>query len=165
MEEDTSEKVIKDLENLEVDDLRLMARQNELSYNGTKSELLSRIKTHFGYPNPEGKISSTTEPSTSETVSRVAGMASAEVLPGFVKDGSSSSKRSQSPAQRQSSNDRCSSSPKRARSPERRLSNHDRSSRSNSRDRRSSSEDKDFQEFNRIVTEQPTNGENRNGEF
>ena len=179
------EEVIHDLDNMEIDDLRLLARQNDLRYDGTKSELLLRIKVHFGCPNEKMYIQessqnkaeifnlsgatssslSTAGPSTSATDSRATGMSSAEVLPGFVKDGSSSSKRSQSPAQRQSSNDRCSSSPKRARSPERRLSNHDRSSRSNSRDRRSSSEDKDFQEFNRIVTEQPTNGENRNGEF
>ena len=32
-----------------MNDLRLMARQNDLSYNGTKSELLSTIAKHFGY--------------------------------------------------------------------------------------------------------------------
>ena len=103
MEEDTSEKLIKDLEGMEIDDLRLMARQNDLSYNGTKSQLLSRIKTHFGYQsqkmfnqesnkkkentsNFSGAASSflsTAGPSTSAT-----GTASAEFLRGFVKEAS-----------------------------------------------------------------------------
>ena len=100
MEEDTSDKVIQDLENMDIDDLRLMARQNDLRYDGTKSNLLSRIKTHFGYPSHEGKISnlsgaassssSTAQPSTSASrATETAGTtrtASAEVPHGFVKD-------------------------------------------------------------------------------
>ena len=100
------EEVIHDLEDMELRDLRLLARQNDLSYNGTKSELLLRIKSHFGCQNEKmyiqessknkgeifnfsGAASSslfTAVPSTSATDSRATGMASAEVLPGFVKD-------------------------------------------------------------------------------
>ena len=95
MEEDTSEKVIKDLEDMETDDLRLMARQNDLSYNGPKSELLSRIKAHFGISDLSGAASlssSKAEPSTSATASKATGTdsktrtASAEALHGFVKE-------------------------------------------------------------------------------
>ena len=100
------EEVIYDLENMEIDDLRLLARQNDLCYDGTKSELLLRIKAHFGCQNEKMYIQessrnereifnfsgaassslSTAGPSTSATDSRATGMASAEVLPGFVKD-------------------------------------------------------------------------------
>ena len=85
--------------------------------------------------------------------------------------GFSSPKRAQSPGQ--SSHDPCDqsnsssspdSSPKRARSPKRKQNRQNRS-RSSSTDRRSSSEDKDFQEFSRIVTEKPRDDENRKSEF
>ena len=95
------EEVIHDLENMEIDDLRLLARQNDLCYDGTKRELLLRIKAHFGCQNEKMYIQessqnkgkgaalsslSTAGPSTTATDSRASGMASAEVLPGFVKD-------------------------------------------------------------------------------
>ena len=46
---DTTEKVLNDLDKLEIDDLRLMARQNGLSYDGEKIELLNRIKRCLGF--------------------------------------------------------------------------------------------------------------------
>ena len=48
---DTSEKVLNDLDKLDIDDLRLMARQNGLCFDGEKIELLNRIKTSFGFEN------------------------------------------------------------------------------------------------------------------
>ena len=91
------EEVIHDLENMEIDDLRFLARQNDLCYNGTKSELLLRIKVHFGCPNEKMYIQessaassslSTAGPSTSATDSKATGTASAEVLGGFLKEAS-----------------------------------------------------------------------------
>ena len=58
MAEDTNEKVIRDLALMEIDDLRFMARQNDLQFDGTKAELLSRIKAAFGFENEaSGKVS------------------------------------------------------------------------------------------------------------
>ena len=51
MAEDSSEKVMNDLELLEIDDLRFMARQNDLQFGGTRAELLSRIKVAFDFEN------------------------------------------------------------------------------------------------------------------
>ena len=51
MAEDSSEKVMHDLDLLEIDDLRIMARQNDLQFDGTRAELLSRIKAAFGFEN------------------------------------------------------------------------------------------------------------------
>ena len=56
MAEDTSEKVLHDLDLLEIDDLRIMARQNGLQFEGTKAELLSRIKIMFGFENEKVDI-------------------------------------------------------------------------------------------------------------
>ena len=102
------EEVIHDLENMETDDLRLLARQNDLRYDGTKSELLLRIKANFGCQNEKMYIQessqneedifnfssaassflSTAGPSTSATDSKATGTASAEVLGGFLKEAS-----------------------------------------------------------------------------
>ena len=49
MAEDTSEKVLDDLNKLEIDDLRLMASQSGLPFDGEKIELLERIKLCFGF--------------------------------------------------------------------------------------------------------------------
>ena len=51
MAEDTNEKVLHDLDLMEISDLRLMARQNDLRFDGTRAELLSRIKAEFGFEN------------------------------------------------------------------------------------------------------------------
>ena len=56
MAEDTSEKVLHDLDLLEIDDLRIMARQNGLQFEATKAELLSRIKIMFGFENEKVDI-------------------------------------------------------------------------------------------------------------
>ena len=138
--------------------IQMVAKSNCVIFSGSLEESKHRIKdalSKFGSTTSQGQ----------------AGCNSPQAL----DPGSSSPKRAQSPKQRQnrhdrsdrsSSSDQGSRSPKRARSPERRQNSHDhstRSSRESSRDRRSSSDDKDFQEFSRIVTEKPR--ENRKSEF
>ena len=49
MEEDTSEEVLFDLDQMDISDLRLMARQNNLSTDGERLDLLSRIRESFGF--------------------------------------------------------------------------------------------------------------------
>ena len=49
MEEDTSEKVLFDLDLMDISDLRLMARQNNVSTDGDRHALLSRIRESFGF--------------------------------------------------------------------------------------------------------------------
>ena len=50
MAEDTSEqKVLGDLNKLEINDLRLLASQSGLRFDGEKIELLERIKLCFGF--------------------------------------------------------------------------------------------------------------------
>ena len=50
MAEDTSEKeLLDDLNKLEIDDLRLLASQSGLRFDGEKIELLERIKLCFGF--------------------------------------------------------------------------------------------------------------------
>ena len=50
MAEDASEKeLLDDLNKLEIDDLRLLASQSGLRFDGEKIELLERIKLCFGF--------------------------------------------------------------------------------------------------------------------
>ena len=49
MAEDSRDKVLYDLDQLALNDLRLMAKQNDLDFNGSKKQVLARIKAHFGF--------------------------------------------------------------------------------------------------------------------
>ena len=49
MDEDSSEEVLFDLDQMDISDLRLMARQNDLSTEGGRAALLSRIRESFGF--------------------------------------------------------------------------------------------------------------------
>jgi hypothetical protein len=93
MTEDTSEKVMHDLNLMETADLRLMARQNNLSFDGTKDQLLSRIKAAFGYGNEkEEKVSKINESkrasalSSSSTAGPTTSATAQTTLPRFVTD-------------------------------------------------------------------------------
>ena len=90
MAEDTNEKVLHNLNLLETDDLRLMARQNNLSFAGTKDQLLSRIKVAFGYGDEkEEKVSKINESKRAASSSAAGPTTSATAqttLPRFVTD-------------------------------------------------------------------------------
>ena len=103
MAEDTSEKVLHDLDLLEIDDLRIMARQNGLQFDGTKAELLSRIKAVFGFENEKldieesnqqeeeveemSKIHESKRASNSSSLPTATAQKSTRtIFPGFVKD-------------------------------------------------------------------------------
>ena len=48
VEEDTVDKVLSDLENLDTPELRLMCSRRNLSSDGDKSDFLIRLKSFFG---------------------------------------------------------------------------------------------------------------------
>ena len=66
MEEDTSEEVCFDLDQMDLIDLRLMARQNDLSDEGGRVALLSRIRESFGF-DFDDQIQVTVESGSSKT--------------------------------------------------------------------------------------------------
>ena len=65
---DSWEKVMHDLDLLEIDDLRIMARQNDLQFDGTRAELLSRIKVAFGFENEKVDIEAKTHANQNNNV-------------------------------------------------------------------------------------------------
>ena len=88
MAEDTREKVLHDLNLMETNNLRLMARQNHLRFDGTKDQLLSRIKAAFGYGDEkEEKVSKINQSKRAASSSTAGPTTSAQTtLPRFVTD-------------------------------------------------------------------------------
>ena len=98
---DTGEQVLFELDLMKIENLQLMAWQNELSTEGDRNSLINRIRESFGFgflsktdANEEDKqkfssasIASTSSLSTPSSATPAAtGTKSAESLPGFVEN-------------------------------------------------------------------------------